>query len=139
MDINTILLIFFAIPFAIILFSIAIQKLIRNPFLVAGIIFSVLLIIVLAFFDPIYLILVIVYTILSFLTAVITKWIRKLLKRFCTSNDSSNTELQVGEREELISVSNANKQLIKNEINNNTDFICSNNRCRQRYKKKDDF
>lgn len=129
MDINTILLIFFAIPFAIILFSIAIQKLIRNPFLVAGIIFSVLLIIVLAFFDPIYLILVIVYTILSFLTAVITKWIRKLLKRFCTSN----TELQVGEREELISVSNANKQLIKNEINNNTDFICSNNRCRQRY------
>lgn len=132
MDINTILLIFFAIPFAIILFSIAIQKLIRNPFLVAGIIFSILLIIVLAFFNPIYLILVIVYTILSFLTAVITKWIKKLLKRFCSSNDGSDTELEVEESEELIPVSKVNSQLIQNGISHNTDFICSNNRCRRR-------
>lgn len=133
MDINTILLIFFAIPFAIILFSIALQKLIRNPFLVAGIIFSILLIIVLAFFAPIYLILVIVYTILSFLTAVFTKLIAQILKRFCNSNTNSVSELVAEESEELIPVSKANCQLSQNEIEHNTDFICSNNRCRRRY------
>lgn len=69
---NTLLLVFFAIPFAVIIISIALQKLLRNPFLVAAIIFSVLLVIVLAFFDTIYLIAVLVYTILSFITALVT-------------------------------------------------------------------
>lgn len=133
MDINTILLIFFAIPFAIILVSIALQKLIRNPFLVVGIVFSILLIIVLAFFDSIYLILVIVYTILSFSTAVITNWIVQLLKRFCNPNTSSVTEFVPEENEELIPVSKINNQLSQKKIEHNTDFICSNNRCRRRY------
>ena len=43
------LLIFFAIPLAVVIISIALQKILENPFLVAGIVFSILLVIVLAF------------------------------------------------------------------------------------------
>ena len=117
MDINTILLIFFAIPFAIVLFSIALQKLIRNPFLVAGIIFSILLIIALAFFDSIYLILVILYTILSFLTSVLTEWIVRLYRRCCNSNSNSSTELDLVGKEELIPVSKTDSNLMQNRNN----------------------
>ena len=97
---NTNLLIFFAIPLAVIIFSIALQKVLRNPFLVAGIIFSILLIIVLAFFDIIYLIAVLVYTILSFITAVLTwlicRWLRnnQICDIIC-DNNSSNQVIDV--------------------------------------------
>ena len=37
-----ILLLFFAIPIAVIIFSIALQKILKCPFIVAGIIFSIL-------------------------------------------------------------------------------------------------
>jgi hypothetical protein len=66
---TTNLLIFFAIPLAIIVISIALQKILRNPFLVAAIIFSIALVIVLAFLDPIYLIAVVAYTLISLITA----------------------------------------------------------------------
>ena len=69
---TTNLLIFFAIPLAIIVLSVAFQKILRNPFLVAAIIFSIALVIVLAFFDPIYLIAVVAYTVLAFITALLT-------------------------------------------------------------------
>lgn len=91
---TTNLLIFFAIPLAVIIFSIALQKVLRNPFLVAGIIFSVLLIIVLAFFDTIFLIAVLAYTILSFVTAVLTwlicRWLRnnQICDIICDNNSS---------------------------------------------------
>ena len=69
---TTNLLIFFAIPLAIIVISIALQKILRNPFLVAAIVFSIALVIVLAFFDPIYLIAVVAYTVIAFLAALLT-------------------------------------------------------------------
>ena len=77
---TTNLLIFFAIPLAIIIISIALQKVLRNPFLVAAIIFSILLVIVLAFFDTIYLIAVVAYTVLAYITAVLTCLFRRLLR-----------------------------------------------------------
>ena len=77
---TTNLLIFFAIPLAIIIISIALQKILRNPFLVAGIIFSILLVIVLAFFDPIYLIAVVAYTVLAFITAFLTCLICRVIE-----------------------------------------------------------
>ncbi|MBO4293251.1 MAG: DUF2651 family protein [Clostridia bacterium] len=69
---TTNILIFFAIPLAIIVISIALQKILRNPFLVSAIIFSIALVIVLAFLDPIYLIAVVAYTLLSLITAFLT-------------------------------------------------------------------
>ena len=86
------LLIFFAIPLAVVVISIALQKLLDNPFLVAGIIFSILLIIVLAFFDTIYLIAVVAYSVLSFLTAILACMLCRFLRNaLCngTCNDNS--------------------------------------------------
>lgn len=138
MDINTILLIFFAIPLAIIIFSIALQKLFRNPFLVAGIIFAILLIIVLAFFDSIFLILVIAYTILAFITAVLTKIICKLLRRIENSNSDSNSNSNnctsntiEGGDEDLISVSTNDSQLLNSGTDYNSNCTCVSNRNRR--------
>lgn len=93
---TTNLLIFFAIPLAVIIFSIALQKILKNPFLVSGIIFSILLIIALSFFDTIYLIAVVAYTILSFLTSVITllfcRWLvnNQICNLICNGNSDDN-------------------------------------------------
>ena len=87
------LLIFFAIPLAVVVISIALQKLLDNPFLVAGIIFSILLIIVLAFFDAIYLIAVVAYSILSFVTAVLASMLCRFFRnQIC--NGACNNNLQ---------------------------------------------
>ena len=91
------ILIFFAIPLAVVIISIALQKVLKNPFLVAGIIFSILLVIVLALFDPIYLIAVLAYSILSFITAILTALICRYLKNqicnvICNSCGENNTE-----------------------------------------------
>ena len=91
------LLLFFAIPLAVVLISIALQKILRNPFLVAGIGFSILLVIVLAFFDTIYLVAVVAYSILSFITAVLTCVLCRVLSDtmcncMCNNNgDDDNT------------------------------------------------
>ena len=91
------LLIFFSIPLAIIVISIALQKILRNPFLVAAIVFSIALVIVLAFFDPIYLIAVVAYTVLAFLTALLTCMLCGVLRNShvcncigCGGNNSNN-------------------------------------------------
>ena len=136
MDINTILLIFFAIPLAVIIFSIALQKILKNPFLVAAIIFAILLIIVLAFFDSIYLILAIAYTILSFVTAVITKIIWRLIKRLNSdsdddsdSNNNCNSNFLEGNNEDLISVTTNNNQMLNSGTECNCNYTCRwNNR-----------
>ena len=114
------LLIFFAIPLAIVVISIALQKLLRNPFLVASIIFSILLIIVLAFFDTVYLIAVVAYTILSFIAALLTCLISRFLRNqicngFCNNN---NDNVNNG------TVSTAN---ILNSGIEGTTYTCSSN------------
>ena len=69
------LLIFFALPLATIVFSIALQKIFDNPILVASIIFSIFLIVTFVVGNLNLLIATIIYTIISFLTAIIVKYI----------------------------------------------------------------
>ena len=69
---NTILLIFFAIPLAVIIFSIALQKLLKCPGLVAGIIFAIGIIITFIIGNLIFLAATLVYTFISYVTALIT-------------------------------------------------------------------
>ena len=77
------LLLLFAIPFAVIVVSIALQKLLRCPFLVAAIILSIFLVIGFAINDTTYLIAGIVYTVISFVTAYLTMLISR-----CRHNDN---------------------------------------------------
>ena len=69
------LLIFFFFFFATIVFSIALQRILDNPILVAAIIFSVFLIVTFVVEDLNLLIATIIYTILSFITAIIVRYI----------------------------------------------------------------
>ena len=83
------LLLFFAIPVAIIILSIVLQKILRCPILVAATFFAILLIVAFAAFDSSFLILVIIYTILAYITAVLTRLVCNLIARFadCFDND----------------------------------------------------
>ena len=72
LNMNTILLIFFAIPLAVIIFSIALQKILKCPALVAGIIFAIGIIVTFIISNLIFLVATLIYTLISYITAVIT-------------------------------------------------------------------
>ena len=83
------LLIFFAIPFAVVVVSIALQKLLRNPFLVAAIILSIFLVLSFAISNTTYLIAGIIYTVLSFVTAYLTMLIKRHLREIQSMQNDS--------------------------------------------------
>lgn len=101
-----ILLIFFALPIAVIIISVALQKILRNPLLVAAIIFAIFLIVTFVVNNLNFLIAAIVYAIISFITAFITCIICRILNRlerenschcrrrkdrcFCRDDDNNN-------------------------------------------------
>jgi hypothetical protein len=90
------LLIFFALPLATIILSVVLQKLIKNPILVAAIFFSIYLIVAFALFDATFLIAVIIYTILAYITAVIVRTIGIIVNNICNEeveeDDDDDTE-----------------------------------------------
>ena len=74
------LLIFFALPLATIIISIALQKIFKCPFLVAGIIFAIFLTVTFVIGNLNFLVATMAYTILAFITAVITNIICRILR-----------------------------------------------------------
>ena len=100
------LLFLFAIPFAVIIFSIILQKLINNPILVAFATFSIILLIAAITMDEIYYILAIVYTVISYIAALLTRIVKNIIDN-CGNN-----------------ITNWNNQILQNDLNN---VIESNN------------
>ena len=94
------ILLFFVLPISIIILSIVLQKILKCPALVAATFFAILLII--AYATPLgnsFLIYVIIYTILAYVTAVLTRLICNIWARFghcfnnggnCICGDSCN-------------------------------------------------
>ena len=76
-----ILLIFFALPIATIIISIALQKIFKCPILVASIIFAIFLIVTFVIGSLEFLIAAIVYTIISYITAVIVCTLNRVFSR----------------------------------------------------------
>ncbi len=74
------LLIFFAFPVATIIFAVALQKILRSPFLVAAVIFAAFLIVTFAAFDESFLVFAILYALLALLTALATRFICCLIR-----------------------------------------------------------
>ncbi len=101
---NNILLLFFALPVAITILSIIAETLIHSPIKIAGITFSILLIITFTIADENFLIFTILYTILSYIVAWITnQWINN-------QNDDNclNQLIQTTNAENLLNVNNQN-------------------------------
>lgn len=89
-----ILLIFFALPIATIIISIALQKIFKCPPLVAAIIFAIFLIVTFIIGDLNFLIATIAYTIISFITASIVCLICRLVRRLRnTDNNDCNCSI----------------------------------------------
>lgn len=75
-----ILLIFFAIPLAVIIFSVVLQKILKCPILVASVIFAILVLVTFIIGDLRVLVLAIIYTILAFIVAFLTMIICRFLE-----------------------------------------------------------
>lgn len=134
-----ILLIFFALPIATIIISIALQKILKCPPLVAAIIFAIFLIVTFIVNNLNFLIATIVYTIISFITAVLVCLICKILKRFgkldccsCRICSENNQSSQVFNNAVTIDSTfqnnDANGVLTLNAFSNG-NRSCSNNNC----------
>ena len=65
------LLIFFALPIAVIIVSAILQKVLKCPLAVAALIFAIFLVVTFSAFDATFLIATLAYTILAFITALI--------------------------------------------------------------------
>ena len=81
-----ILLIFFALPIATIIVSIALQKILKCPPLVAAIVFAIFLIVTFIVNNLSFLVAAIVYAIISFITALIIC----IICRICSWNRCCN-------------------------------------------------
>lgn len=91
---NTLLLIFFAIPIAVIIISIALQKIFKCPLLVSAIIFAIFLVVTFIIGNLIFLVAAIGYAILAFITAILTKIICRILREFeCRDDECERCEI----------------------------------------------
>ena len=108
------LLIFFAFPIATIIISIILQKIIRNPFLVAAFIFAVFLIVAFAAFDETFLVAVLIYTIIALITALI-------VCIFCNDDDHENSICDT-----ISDILNNNSNINENSCQNNNSCGCNN-------------
>ena len=151
-----VLLLFFALPLAIIIISIALQKILKNPILVAGIIFSIFLIITFLINNINFLIATIIYTLISYLSAklfcVINKIRRELEIRMgnnsccrkednnycCNTNELLTINSRCGNSENgnLLTISsncsngmNNDLLTINSNIENSNNNNCCNNSC----------
>lgn len=124
-----ILLLFFALPVATILLSIVLQKIIKNPVLVAITFFAVYLIVTFAAFDETFLVFAIVYTILAFVTAAIVGAICKFIKKCLNINNCCNSNPDTDKANCVCyNLENINNSLesINDSLNNNNDNDNSN-------------
>lgn len=106
------LLIFFALPIAVIIISIALQKIFKCPFLVAAIIFAALLIVTFVIGNLTYLVATIAYTILAFITAVLTNIICRILRELDMREDERNSSGCCNRRSRNSSNNNNETQLL---------------------------
>lgn len=116
-----VLLIFFAIPLATIILSIILQTLICCPFKVAGIAFSIFIVLAFGFGGtPTLIVAAIVYTILSLISAVITMLIQNRIEG-CEDN-CNNSFINNGNN----FIDNTSSNLIDNTNSNwNNNRNCS--------------
>ena len=136
-----VLLLFFALPIATIIISIALQKIFKCPPLVAAIIFAIFLVITFIVNNINLLIAVIIYTILSYIAALITCVITKISKSVgdsknccCNHNELLTIRSRCGNLDNgnLLTISSNCQNGVNNDlltISSNGDNSKNNNCC----------
>ena len=122
------LLIYFALPIATVIFSIVLQKILRNPILVALTIFAIYLVVIFTLFAfgvitnlGTALVALIIYTLISFLTAYIVK----VIKKICSITEHNNCCCRCCENN-LVEENTSNANILNNDIVNATNLINNN-------------
>ena len=120
MSTNEILLIFFAIPIAVIILSAIFETIINCPIKIAGIVFAIFLIVSFATIGSEGLIATIIYTILAYLTAWIVKRINHTDNKHQSLEDFilNNSEIITNSLNNNLNQENNNNQVINNNSNN---------------------
>jgi len=121
------LLIFFALPIAVIIISAILEKLLNSPIAVASFIFAIFLIVTFAAFDETFLIATLAYTILAFITALIFC----LIKRRECNGDVCNVLSNLIQNNTDNSLNNEEVLDVADELTNNNSNCCYN-----RYRRK---
>lgn len=124
-----ILLIFFALPIATIILAIVIEKILRCPILTALTFFAIYLIVAFAAFCASFLIFVIAYTIIAYITAWITELFFWRCRRTCPCRENNNNN---NNNNNEVQLSNADMQNIATRVTNilnttNNNCNCNNN------------
>jgi hypothetical protein len=120
-----ILLIFFALPIAVIIISVVLQKLLKSPILVALLVFAIFLIVTFVAYDATFLVETIVYTIIAFITAYLTK----IIIAFNENGGSSCTSINNGESDSDsrcngdVECNNCNEDSLGNEVTTRINVI----------------
>lgn len=135
-----ILLLFFALPVATIILAIVVEKILRCPVLTAATFFAIFLIVAFAVFDAFFLVFVIAYTIIAFITAVIAEFFFSRCRRkrkHCScrekndEDDEDNNEEDNERRlsdEDIRRIASRVANILSN-TNNNCCNNCCNNSC----------
>ena len=137
------ILIFVVLPLATIIFSIALQRLLKCPILVAAVVFAIFLILTYTILGTDFIIFAIIYAILAFITAFLVNFFCKILRRLrgleernsdCDCNrDNDNDNLLTissrcgnGNNTELLTISTGGTY---GNNNNSNNWECNNNSC----------
>lgn len=126
-----ILLLFFALPVATIILAIVLEKILRCPILTAATFFAIFLIVAFAVFDATFLVFVIAYTILAFITALIAE----IFFRRCNNNERECCKFKFCNCRErnnnTITLSNQDIRRIAEQLANLQNNNCNknNNNC----------
>jgi len=138
-DVMDLLLLAFALPVATIILAIVLQKILRCPLLVAATFFAVFLIVTFTAFDSSFLVLAILYTILAYVTAVLTRLICNIISRWnlncgcrsnCICNQNDNTYNVASNETWCCTSRNSETNVTRTGVNTtseNNSCGCSNN------------
>ena len=129
------LLIFFAFPIAVIILSIIVNKALRNPIAVAALVFAIFVVVTFAAFDETFLIATLAYTILAFITALLSNRFLNCNNNscnLCNRNTDCNTCLCNALMESLENNNNSTNNVIDGLLDllqNNNNNSNDNNTC----------
>lgn len=118
------LLLFFALPIATIILASVLETILHSPIKVASIAFAIYLIVTFAAFDETFLIYAIAYTILAYISAIIVKFILRLIH--CNS-DSNNDTIEVTSatvNAENATINAENVEVVEEGSNNSNNGNC---------------
>ena len=120
------LLLFFAIPLAVIILSIVLQKILKCPWLVTATFFAIFLIVTFAVGDIRLLIFTVIYTIISYITALIFRAVCNFMCNGITLRNINARNINTNTLNANQVIGNGDNSIDENNNNNGCSCSCGN-------------